>query len=136
MTFFCPNCWRDVPETAVVCPHCGHNIAAQLARADYADKLIAALHHPEPTTPVRAAWILGERRERKAVGELCRLVLQSGDAFIIESAIEALGKIGDRQALRTVRVAANHPSPLVRAKARRALSQLSPKEEMEKGAHK
>ncbi|MGB8368606.1 MAG: HEAT repeat domain-containing protein [Limisphaerales bacterium] len=125
MTFYCANCWAMVLESARICPICGDDITARQARADYADKLVAALRHPEPTTPVRAAWILGERRERKAVGELCRLVLSSADAFIIESAVEALGKIGDRQALPAVRVAANHPSPLVRAKAQRALHPLS-----------
>jgi HEAT repeat protein len=127
-TFYCIQCWSEVPETAAVCPHCGDDIASRLARADYADKLIAALHHPEPTTPVRAAWVLGERQERKAVDELCRLVRRSADAFAIASAVEALGKIGDRQALETVRWAANHPSPLVRPKAERALHRLSAEE--------
>jgi len=135
-TFYCIQCWSEVPETAAVCPHCGDDIALHLARADYSDKLIAALHHPEPTTPVRAAWVLGERRERKAVGALCRLARESADAFVVQSAVEALGKIGGQQALETARWAASHPSPLVRPKAERALHQLLTEESVEHGGGK
>jgi HEAT repeat protein len=117
-----------VPELATICPHCRDDIAARSSRADYADKLIAALHHPEHTTPVRAAWILGERREHKAVNALCRLARESADAFVVQSAVEALGQIGDHQALETARWAASHPSPLVRSKAWRALHRLSAEE--------
>jgi len=63
-TFYCTNCWAEVPESAATCPRCGDDIAARQTRADFVDKLIAALRHCEPMTPVRAAWILGERREQ------------------------------------------------------------------------
>jgi HEAT repeat protein len=86
---------------------------------------MAALHHPEPTTPVRAAWILGQLRERKAVEPLCRLVREANDAFVVQSAVEALGKIGEAEALETLQWATQHPSPPVRGKAMWALEQLS-----------
>jgi HEAT repeat protein len=124
MTFYCTNCWREVGQTATVCPHCGDDIAARQARADYADKLIAALHHPEPSTPIRAAWILGQRRERKAVAPLCELARESKDAFIAEGAINALGDIGDAQARETLHWATNSPLPRLRAAARAALKQV------------
>lgn len=123
--FFCTRCWSGVPETATICPHCGDNIAARQARTDYADKLIAALRHPEPTTPIRAAWILGERRERKAIEPLVRLAHESADPFVVESAVEALGKMEDRQVLETLRWAAEHPSLRVRRQAQRALQQFA-----------
>jgi len=125
MTFYCTHCWHEVPESATACPHCGDDIAARQTHTDYTDKLIAALHHPEPTTPIRAAWILGQRRERMAIEPLAKLIRESPDAFIVESAVEALGNIGDQQALEILQWASQHPSPLVRNKALVALGQLS-----------
>lgn len=123
MTFYCTHCWREVPQAATVCPHCSDDIAARQARADYADKLIAALHHPEPTTPIRAAWILGQRRERKAVEPLCALARETRDAFILAAALEALGEIGDPSAAHILEWAAEHAHPRVRRSARFALKQ-------------
>lgn len=125
MTFYCTNCWAEVAESAVVCPRCGDDLIARQARADYVEKLIAALHHPEPSTPVRAAWILGERRERAAVEPLCRLVRESPDAFQVESAVEALGKIGDPRAAAALDTATRHPSRRVRLTAHRALAAVA-----------
>jgi len=124
MTFYCTNCWREVPESAALCPHCGDDIPARRARADYVDKLIAALRHPEPTTPIRAAWILGERRERRAVESLLALVQESSDAYVVEAAVEALGKIGDRCAWDALQAASVHPNPRVRGQALQALNRL------------
>lgn len=124
MTFYCTNCWGEVPEAATLCPHCGDDMAARQARADYADKLIAALHHPEATTPIRAAWILGQRREHHAVESLCRLVRESSDPFIVESAVEALGRIGDPRAGETLREAAEAAHPRIRTRAQASLKQL------------
>ena len=45
-------------------------------------------------TPVRAAWILGERREQRVVPALTKIVKKAKDAFLVENAVEALGKIG------------------------------------------
>ncbi len=117
MRFYCTNCWAEAPETAAVCPRCGDDIAARQARADFVDKLIAALRHPEPTTPIRAAWILGQRRERRAVPALIQLARESADPFIIEAAIAALARSDDERAQETVRRAATHPSPRVRRAA-------------------
>jgi len=122
MTFYCTQCWAEVPGAATRCPRCGDDIVARQARSDYTEKLIAALRHPEPTTPVRAAWILGERRERAAVEPLCRLVRDSSDAFLVESAVEALGKIGDARAVTALEWARRHPSPRVRQGAELALA--------------
>jgi len=124
MTFYCSNCWAEVPESAAICPRCGDNIPARQARADYVDKLITALRHPEPTTPVRAAWILGERRERRAVESLVALVQESSDVYVVEAAVEALGKIGDWAAWGALQMTSNHPNPRVRGQALQALQRL------------
>ena len=119
---FCTQCWSEAPKGAAVCPHCGDDIVARANRPDYTQKLIAALEHAEPTVAVRAAWILGERRESKAVVGLCRLVRESTDVLVVESALESLAKIGDRRAAMTVRWAVNHVNPLIRSAAARAVA--------------
>ena len=123
-TFYCPICWAEVPESATVCPHCHTDISELISQADYVDKPIAALRHKEPMTPVRAAWILGERLEQKAVPALAKIVKKAKDAFLVESAVEALGKIGGTTATATVRAATQHLSLRVRVKARDVLREL------------
>lgn len=122
MTFYCTNCWSLVAESRRICPSCGDDIPARQARADYADKLIAALH-TESSTSVHAAWILGERREQKAVGRLARLVAESPDMYIVEAAIEALGKIGGENAWQIVSAAMSHPRLRARWRAELAVAQ-------------
>lgn len=124
MTFFCTRCWGEVAEAAVRCPHCGDDIAARQSRSDFVDKLLAALRHPEPTTPIRAAWILGCRREPRAVPALVRLAAASSDPFLAEAAVTALGQIGGQEAEAAVRSACHHASPRVRRVAREALQHL------------
>ena len=124
MTFYCTSCWAEVPESSSSCPTCGDDIEARQRESDYAGKLIAALRHPEPMTPIRAAWILGERRERKAVEPLMRVVQESEDLFIGQAAVEALGKIGDRRAQETIASALNHRSPRLRRAALSAMRLL------------
>lgn len=123
-TFYCPNCWAEVLESATVCPHCHADLSERISQADYVDKLIAALRHKEPMTPVRAAWILGEPREQKAISALAKIVKKAKDAFLVESAVEALGKIGGSTATASVRGATQHSSLRVRVKAREVLQAL------------
>jgi HEAT repeat protein len=123
-TFYCPNCWAEVAERAAICPHCHADISKQISESDYTDKLISALWHKEPMTPVRAAWILGERREKKAVPALAKIVRKAKDAFLVESAVEALGKIGGEAATTAVRTATQYSSLRVRVRAREVLQQL------------
>ena len=68
-------------------------------KESYTDKLIASLSHPDPVTRRRAAWVLGERRDREAVEPLvAALDANRDDPYILESIVEALGKIGDQRA--------------------------------------
>jgi HEAT repeat protein len=126
-TFYCPNCWREVSESEAICPHCYTNISERISQTDYIDKLISALRHKEPMTPVRAAWILGERREEKAVPALTKIIKKTKDAFLVESAVQALGKIGGTAATAAVRGATQHSSLRVRVKAREMLQQIEAK---------
>jgi HEAT repeat protein len=119
--FYCPSCWREVTEGTQVCPACGKNVEHLSSGRDYVQKLIGALDHPEPTTPIRAAWVLGMRKEARAVPRLIRLVRESTDPYIVEAAVEALAQIGDPAGLAAVRFAAEQGPLRVRERARHAL---------------
>jgi len=63
--------------------------------ADYVDKLIEALHHQEPLTRVRAAWLLGQIGDHRAVPPLLRAAQEGGDPEFLAAVVEALGRLGD-----------------------------------------
>lgn len=127
MIFYCPSCWRESTESIGVCPHCKVDVERLTQEQDYVQKLIAALNHPEPETPIRVAWILGTRREARAVPRLARVVQESQDPYIVEAAVEALGRIGDPSGLEAVRFALQHGGVRVREKARHAIDLIQGK---------
>lgn len=126
VTFYCPNCWRELDgEHVRVCPACHGGISATLDRRTYVDKLIAALRHSEPATPIRAASLLGALRAREAVPELMKLAHSEADLYQRAAAVEALGQIGSSAAQSLLEELAQCQSVLVRSKARQALGQLA-----------
>lgn len=90
----------------------------------FVEKLLSALHHPEPQTAVRVAWILGERHERAAVPDLIRTVETAEDGFLVEAAVEALGKIEAPRALECLKQACQHGPIRVRHAARNAVERI------------
>jgi HEAT repeat protein len=72
-------------------------------RTTYTDKLIRALEHPEPQTRVRAAWLLGKKREARAVPALMAAIERStDDPELLAVAAWSLGVIGDAAAIPTL----------------------------------
>jgi HEAT repeat protein len=124
MSFYCTNCWSAVNDLLKTCPFCGDDLQAQRKQPDFIDKHIAALRDSDTGTQVRAAWVLGERHERKAVGTLIKLVQESKDHYVIETAVEALGKIGDWSAWDALQAASAHPNSRVRDKSLQAIQRL------------
>ena len=94
--WFCPECWSEVTEGAVVCPVCGATLAGAEER-DLVQKFIAALPHLEPETAARAARTLGELNAQEAIPALTEALGQSDDPYLLEA--EALGRIGTPEAL-------------------------------------
>jgi len=123
LSFFCPYCWRRVSEDDSICPKCSRDIRAADARP-FVEKLRAALHHSEPQTRVRAAWILGERKEDSSVPDLMAVVIEADDAFVAEAAVEALGKIGAPEAVGVLKQAQEQGTVRVRWAAHRALDRI------------
>lgn len=69
-----------------------------------------------------AAWAIGEQRDEKAVEELSNIVYSHGNALCRESAVAALGSIGNRNGLAAI-LHATADRPTIR---RRAVIALAP----------
>ncbi len=95
MTYYCSNCWNEITKGIEVCPHCGTNQSA-LEQESFIQKLIRALKHPEPSTPVRAAEILGELKAREALPYLTELIKTSTDPFLVKAAASSIKEIEDK----------------------------------------
>jgi HEAT repeat protein len=123
--FYCPGCWEDFAEDLDPCPHCGLNIQSFLDSLDRVEKLVVALEHREPSTRLRAAWLLGEAGGSRAVEALVLLATRTKDIYLKVTAIRALGKSGDVAAKPFLEGLAEHPSPWVRQEATEALGRLA-----------
>jgi HEAT repeat protein len=127
VTFFCPACWSEIGPSDCRCPQCGVDVRALDAQS-FSEKLRAALRHPEPQTAVRAAWILGERRDSSAVPDLIRVLQGAQDSFLAEAAAEALGKIGDSKGLPALAGAAQNGTVRVRNASKAAIERIHKKQ--------
>jgi HEAT repeat protein len=99
MIYFCPSCWTKLERDYERCPSCGCDIEKLSQSQDYVDKLIAALNHPEPETPIRTAWILGQLREKRAIRPLYDIACKTNDTFLRIASINALLEIGTDDAI-------------------------------------
>ena len=89
MIYYCTNCWKEILVNEKICPHCGFD-QNELENESYTQKLIRALNHPEPATPVRAANILSKINAKEAVPHLLTKLKTETDPFIIEAVVKAL----------------------------------------------
>jgi hypothetical protein len=120
--FFCPRRWEDFTEDTSACPSCGLRIHEVWGPLDHLEKLIVALSHPEPSTPVRGAHLLGRIGDQRAVPALIRTVETTRDVYLARASIRALGEIGSPEAIRFLRSLTAHPARLIGEKPERALS--------------
>ena len=123
MVRYCPICWSEADDDDC-CRKCGAPLR-QSTNESYEEKLIWALRHPEPTTPIRAATILGERRALAAVEPLIAVALSTRDFYLQEAAVIALGQIGDRRAQPCLERLSREGAVRVRQAAQRALASLA-----------
>ncbi len=117
-TFFCPSCWEPLGEDQDPCPHCGCRVAEHLLAKSYTERLIEALNHPEPETPVRAAYILGARRDREAVPFLVAKAGDTRDVYLAMTCLDALARIGGQSAMNGIRRFCTDPRVMVSQRAR------------------
>lgn len=123
LTIYCPACYAANDEWDTVCKKCGGPLTEERA-GDFIERLVWALRHPEPTVAPRAAWILGERRDPRAVEPLLSLIERSKDLGVLEEATVALGKIGDSRALPALQHLLVHSYVSVRERAAWALGRI------------
>lgn len=117
--FYCPHCWHELQEDVAVCPACGKEIKESWKAKAFVEKLIEALRHPEPTTPIRAALLLGNIKDLRAVAPLSLLAKTSEDVFIVQAAVHALGEIKTPEATAFLHSIRDHPAAMVRAEVRK-----------------
>jgi HEAT repeat protein len=122
MRFYCPRCWQDFAKDLPRCPVCGLDIVEFWKSKDYVEKLIISLSHPEKETPIRAAWILGQLKDTRAVAPLIELVKKTEDVYIARAAVRALGEINNQEVRQFLVTLANHQAKMVRDEAQRILS--------------
>ena len=124
-TQYCYNCWTVLNPEEKLCPRCGAD-QSDVDEQSYVEKLIRALRHPEPETPVRAAYILGQMKAHEAVPFLLDLGRLSEDIYIAAAAIDALGEIGDSKIVQDIEsiLLTRHETP-VRLAVQRASEKLS-----------
>jgi HEAT repeat protein len=123
MTYYCVECWNEVPKDTLRCLHCGADLEA-LDNEGYSRKLIRALKHPEPETPVRAAYLLGVLRVREAVPSLIEAAKTGSDPFVRAAAMRALIEIGDDSSMQFLRTLNTKNLSLVERKALDGLAKL------------
>lgn len=125
-TFFCPVCWAESQEDAPICPHCGAEISRVLAAKSYPERLADALRHPEPTTPLRVAHVLGLRREAAAVPVLAEHARETKEIYLCLECLTALARIGTPAAWDAVASFAGDPRKIVAAHAETLLVKRRP----------
>jgi HEAT repeat protein len=98
--------------------------AAEISAAYPAVDLLATLQDPDDRVVEVAAWACGEHESRRdeIVERLIELAGTAGDPLVRESAVAALGAIGDDRAVESI-IAACADKPAVR---RRAVLALAP----------
>jgi HEAT repeat protein len=124
VTYFCRNCWNEIDKGKSVCLRCGAE-QSELDEETFIAKLIRALNHPEPETPIRAAYILGKLEAKEAIPALIEVVHRNQDFYIVAAAIEALGEIGDRSIIKEIQELLTRKLPLpISVAAERTLRKL------------
>ena len=126
MIFHCPNCWSRIKKSEEVCHECKADIEP-LDHRSYFEKLANAVSHSERTTRIRAAYILGELGDGRAIKPFPEVVSKPGgikDVFFIEMVSIALGKLDGEEALPVLIRLMDTPSFLVRRADLNSLSKF------------
>jgi HEAT repeat protein len=90
MTWFCLDCFAEVPPHADRCPACG---APTDDGRGYEQKLLAALSHRLPDRRLLAAELLGRLGARGAIPRLAELAGDDRDPYLQATAARALARM-------------------------------------------
>ena len=92
MIYYCTNCWNEIDKGVIICHYCAAD-QTELEQEKFSEKLIRALNHPEPETPIRAAEIIARLKVKEAIPVLISKLQYEKDPFIIEAVVKALLKL-------------------------------------------
>jgi HEAT repeat protein len=129
MILYCLNCWSPIKENEEVCHECQAEIES-FDHLSYFEALVRALNHPERTTRIRAAYILGELKDKKGIKPLVKAINRTPgirDIFFEEAIVVALGKIDGEEVFPILIDLLENPSFLIRAAALNSLSKFKNK---------
>jgi hypothetical protein len=115
-TFFCPECWEEIPESALECPHCRYDLSSY-GRLSYEEKLILALRHPLPENQLMAVRLLGDLRSTRAVEYFQEMLAADANFYLVREIVRSLRRIGTGEAEAIIMGLRGHPSRLVRKMA-------------------
>jgi HEAT repeat protein len=119
--FFCPQCWKEIPESALECPHCCYDLSGY-ERLSYEEKLVLALRHPLRENRMMAIRLLGELESQTALALFESILKTEEDFYVVREVIYSLTKIGSERSKRIVQALRGHPSRLVRIVAEEVLA--------------
>ena len=126
MRYYCPGCWRDFAFLIEACPQCGIIVADIWDRKDLVEKLIHSLQHPAPSTPVRAAWLLGRIKDPRAVEPLIEVIKKIRDFYLAREAVRALKQFATDEARQFVDSLRNHPVRMIQEEALKSEKEEGP----------
>lgn len=116
ITFFCPQCWKEIKGEDRKCPYCGADIT-EYEEKGFEEKLINALRHHERETLQRAVWILGKLRSNKAINPLIKLFEQTDNPYLKREILDTLSEIGAPDAMAFIMKASKSEISIVKKKA-------------------
>jgi len=111
--YYCPNCWKEINDKILVCPHCGHDLN-QHQSFTYVEKLIHAIHHPIPEKRMMAAQLLGDMGCKEALPVFAEILKKENDYYFIREIILAIDKIDNKAGIAILLALRGHSSFLVK----------------------
>lgn len=115
-SFFCPRCWQETDELITICPSCSYDRAGD-SDLPYEEKLLGALRHPVRENRMIAVQMLGDLRSRAAIPVFASFLETETDFYFLREIIHALGKMGNPDSMRLLRLLKKHKSALIRKAA-------------------
>lgn len=94
--FYCPVCWNELDQDLARCPYCSTEIRNFWESKSFLEKLMIALDHPDPSTVMRAVWLLGQIGDRRALEPLKRLLDRTQDVYVTRAALKSLDELDGR----------------------------------------
>ncbi|GAP22321.1 hypothetical protein LTAR_02552 [Leptolinea tardivitalis] len=113
LTYYCPNCWKRIPDGQKTCPFCGF-VLEEFKLQTYEKKLILALHHPLPERRNIAAQILGNINSTRALEEF-EAILKSGETnyFFLKVVLLAIAKIDSPKRIELLKIATTNQNTMI-----------------------